>query len=112
MAIPPRKPEDFDNDDGSDFPEQEDEIDVTTRETKAELEKIVNNVVNAAPKQSLESKFFMYRPSQQSVDFDSGAKARILRVVAMPLDPATKIQAQARAESFGISASTGLTFPV
>lgn len=87
MAILPRKLEDFDDDDGSAFPNQEDEIDMTTPVTKAELEKIVNSVVNAAPTQSLESKFIMYRPSQQSVDFYSGAKRRILRVVAMPLDP-------------------------
>ena len=64
MAILPRKLEDFDDDDGSAFPDQEDEIDVTTPVTKAELEKIVNSVVNAAPTQSLESKFIMYRPSQ------------------------------------------------
>ncbi|KAK9197102.1 hypothetical protein WN943_005236 [Citrus x changshan-huyou] len=87
MAILPRKLEDFDDDDGGAFPDQEDEIDVTTPVIKAELEKIVNSVVNAAPTQSLESKFIMYRPSQKSVDFYSGAKRRILRVVAMPLDP-------------------------
>lgn len=83
------------NDDEKD--EQDDEamqaeIEETTQETKAALEKIVNVRLSAAqpknvPKQSSDSKFIKYKPSQQSAAFNSGAKERIIRMVEMPVDP-------------------------
>ncbi|KAI5324666.1 hypothetical protein L3X38_033739 [Prunus dulcis] len=68
------------------------EIEETTAETKAALEKIVNVRLSAAqpknvPKQSSDSKFIKYKPSQKSVAFNSGAKERIIRMVEMPVDP-------------------------
>ncbi|KAF3441876.1 hypothetical protein FNV43_RR15791 [Rhamnella rubrinervis] len=68
------------------------EIEETTQETKAALEKIVNVRLSAAqpknvPKQSSDSKFIKYKPSQQSAAFNSGAKERIIRMVEMPVDP-------------------------
>ncbi|KAF2285239.1 hypothetical protein GH714_039077 [Hevea brasiliensis] len=68
------------------------EIEETTQETKAALEKIVNVRLSAAqpknvPKQSSESKYIKYKPSQQSAAFNSGAKERIIRMVEMPVDP-------------------------
>ncbi|CAN0914562.1 SNW/SKI-interacting protein [Linum grandiflorum] len=68
------------------------EIEQTTLETKAALEKIVNVRLSAAqpknvPKQSMESKYIKYKPSQQSAAFNSGAKERIIRMVEMPVDP-------------------------
>ncbi|XP_044472037.1 SNW/SKI-interacting protein-like [Mangifera indica] len=68
------------------------EIDETTQETKAALEKIVNVKLSAAqpknvPHQSSESKYIKYKPSQQSVAFNSGAKERIIRMVEKPVDP-------------------------
>ncbi|OWM66060.1 SNW/SKI-interacting protein A-like [Punica granatum] len=70
----------------------EKEIEETTQETKAALEKIVNVRLSAAqpknvPKQSSDSKFIKYKPSQQSAAFNSGAKERIIRMVEMPTDP-------------------------
>ncbi|XP_031250641.1 SNW/SKI-interacting protein A [Pistacia vera] len=68
------------------------EIDEITQETKAALEKIVNVKLSAAqpknvPQQSSESKYIKYKPSQQSVAFNSGAKERIIRMVEKPVDP-------------------------
>lgn len=68
------------------------EIEDTTQETKAALEKIVNVRLSAAqpknvPQQSSDSKFIKYKPSQQSAAFNSGAKERIIRMVEMPVDP-------------------------
>lgn len=68
------------------------EIEETTQETKAALEKIVNVRLSAAqpknvPKQSSDSKFIKYKSSQQSAAFNSGAKERIIRMVEMPVDP-------------------------
>ncbi|KAK9947821.1 hypothetical protein M0R45_003424 [Rubus argutus] len=68
------------------------EIEETTAETKAALEKIVNVRLSAAqPKnvatQSSDSKFIKYKPSQKSAAFNSGAKERIIRMVEMPVDP-------------------------
>lgn len=68
------------------------EIEETTAETKAALEKIVNVRLSAAqpknvPKQSSDSKFIKYKPSQKSLAFNSGAKERIIRMVEMPVDP-------------------------
>ncbi|KAF2303977.1 hypothetical protein GH714_025822 [Hevea brasiliensis] len=83
------------NDEDRDADEDEDlqkEIEETTHETKAALEKIVNVRLSAAqpknvPKQSSESKYIKYKPSQQSAAFNSGAKERIIRMVEMPVDP-------------------------
>jgi SNW domain-containing protein 1 len=68
------------------------EIEETTQETKAALEKIVNVRLSAAqpknvPKQSTETKFIKYKPSQQSAAFNSGAKERIISMMQMPVDP-------------------------
>ncbi|KAH7547628.1 hypothetical protein FEM48_Zijuj01G0330000 [Ziziphus jujuba var. spinosa] len=72
--------------------EMQNEIEETTQDTKACLEKIVNVRLSAAqpknvPKQSSDSKFIKYKPSQQSAAFNSGAKERIIRMVEMPVDP-------------------------
>ncbi|KAL5572589.1 hypothetical protein UlMin_022186 [Ulmus minor] len=72
--------------------EMEKEIEETTLETKAALEKIVNVRLSAAqpknvPQQSSDSKFIKYKPSQQSAAFNSGARERIIRMVEMPVDP-------------------------
>lgn len=72
--------------------EMQNEIEETTQDTKACLEKIVNVRLSAAQpknvaKQSSDSKFIKYKPSQQSVAFNSGAKERIIRMVEMPVDP-------------------------
>ncbi|KAI9119294.1 hypothetical protein K1719_009969 [Acacia pycnantha] len=78
--------------DGMDDDETQKEIEETTQETKAALEKIVNVRLSAAqpknvPKQSSDAKFIKYKPSQQSGAFNSGAKERIIRMVEMPVDP-------------------------
>ncbi|XWS09807.1 hypothetical protein CRYUN_Cryun39dG0020900 [Craigia yunnanensis] len=62
------------------------------QETKAALDKILNVRLSAAqsnnvPKQSSDSKYIKYKPSQQSAAFNSGAKERIIRMVEMPVDP-------------------------
>ncbi|KAG2707618.1 hypothetical protein I3760_05G155600 [Carya illinoinensis] len=72
--------------------EVEKEIEETTLETKTALEKIVNVRLSAAqpknvPKQSSETKFIKYKPSQQSAAFNSGAKERIISMMSMPVDP-------------------------
>lgn len=79
-------------DSDSEDEELQKEIDETTEATKAALEKIVNVRLSAAqpknvPKQSSDSKFIKYKPSQQSAAFNSGAKERIIRMVEMPVDP-------------------------
>ncbi|KAA8523157.1 hypothetical protein F0562_009580 [Nyssa sinensis] len=76
----------------NDSDELDKEIEETTQETKAALEKIVNVRLSAAqpknvPSQSSDSKFIKYKPSQQSAAFNSGAKERIIRMVEMPVDP-------------------------
>ena len=68
------------------------QIQETTEETKAAMEKIVNVRLSAAqptnvPRQSGDSNFIKYKPSQQSSAFNSGAKERIIRMVEMPVDP-------------------------
>ncbi|KAK4280932.1 hypothetical protein QN277_012484 [Acacia crassicarpa] len=78
--------------DDMDDDETQKEIEETTQETKAALEKIVNVRLSAAqpknvPKQSSDAKFIKYKPSQQSGAFNSGAKERIIRMVEMPVDP-------------------------
>ncbi|KAH6757407.1 hypothetical protein C2S51_038838 [Perilla frutescens var. frutescens] len=78
--------------DEMDMDEKQKEIEETTQETKAALEKIVNVRLSAAqpknvPQQSSDSKFIKYKPSQQSTAFNSGAKERIIRMVEMPVDP-------------------------
>ncbi|KAF8034164.1 hypothetical protein BT93_C0441 [Corymbia citriodora subsp. variegata] len=72
--------------------DMEREIEEVTQETKSALEKIVNVRLSAAqpknvPKQSSDSKFIKYKPSQQAAAFNSGAKERIIRMVEMPVDP-------------------------
>lgn len=79
----------------SDSEEEEElqkEIEETTEATKSAIEKIVNVRLSAAqpknvPKQSSDSKFIKYKPSQQAQAFNSGAKERIIRMVEMPVDP-------------------------
>ncbi|KAJ6295931.1 hypothetical protein OIU78_023872 [Salix suchowensis] len=80
------------DEDGDGDEELQKEIEDTTLETKAALEKIVNVRLSAAqpknvPKQSSDSKYIKYKPSQQSAAFNSGAKERIIRMVEMPVDP-------------------------
>ncbi|CAA0816848.1 SNW/SKI-interacting protein [Striga hermonthica] len=83
---------DKEKEDEMDVDEKQKEIEDTTQETKAALEKIVNVRLSAAqpknvPTQSSDSKFIKYKPSQQSAAFNSGAKERIIRMVEMPVDP-------------------------
>ncbi|TYJ29487.1 hypothetical protein E1A91_A06G071800v1 [Gossypium mustelinum] len=80
------------DDEGEEEEEMQKEIEETMQETKAALEKIVNVRLSAAqpknvPKQSSDSKYIKYKPSQQSAAFNSGAKERIIRMVEMPVDP-------------------------
>jgi len=68
------------------------EIQETAEETKAAIEKIVNVRLSAAQpsniaRQSGDSQYIKYKPSQQSSAFNSGAKERIIRMVEMPVDP-------------------------
>lgn len=79
-------------DDDEEADEKQKEIDETTQQTKAALELIVNVRLSAAqpknvPKQSSDSKFIKYKPSQQSAAFNSGANERIIRMVETPVDP-------------------------
>lgn len=78
--------------DGEDDEDVQNEIDETTQETKAALEKIVNVRLSAAqpknvPKQNSDAKYIKYKPSQQNAAFNSGAKERVIRMVEMPVDP-------------------------
>ncbi|KAK7314413.1 hypothetical protein VNO77_32935 [Canavalia gladiata] len=80
------------DEDESDDDDAQKEIEETTQETKAALEKIVNVRLSAAqpknvPKQSSDTKYIKYKPSQQSAAFNSGAKERVIRMVEMPVDP-------------------------
>ncbi|XP_071686162.1 SNW/SKI-interacting protein A-like [Rutidosis leptorrhynchoides] len=90
--IVPKILKDEEEEDDEDDDEKQKEIEETTLQTKAALEKIVNVRLSAAqPKnvqtQSQDSKFIKYKPSQQSAAFNSGAKERIIRMVEMPVDP-------------------------
>lgn len=72
--------------------DEAEEIEETTRRTKAALEKIVNVRVSAAqpknvPSQSSDASYIKYTPSQQAAAFNSGAKERVIRMVEMPKDP-------------------------
>ncbi|XP_061371360.1 SNW/SKI-interacting protein A [Gastrolobium bilobum] len=85
------KNDELDNMDEDDEDVQK-EIEETMQETKAALEKIVNVRLSAAqpknvPKQSSDTKYIKYKPSQQSAAFNSGAKERVIRMVEMPVDP-------------------------
>ena len=67
----------YDCEEKCDDEELKKEIEKTTLETKAALEKIVNVRLSAAqpknvPKQSSDSNFIKYKPSQQSAAFNSG----------------------------------------
>ncbi|MED6184736.1 hypothetical protein PIB30_050409 [Stylosanthes scabra] len=83
------------NEEEGDMEDDEDEqkeIEETTQETKAALEKIVNVRLSAAqpknvPKQSADTKYIKYKPSQQNAAFNSGAKERVVRMFEMPVDP-------------------------
>ncbi|KAL1556478.1 SNW/SKI-interacting protein A-like [Salvia divinorum] len=86
--ITPIFAKDFAKDDGKDLDEKQKEIDETTQQTKAALERIVNVRLSAAqlknvPKTTKDSKFIMYEPSQQS----ACAKGRIIRMLEMAVDP-------------------------
>lgn len=88
----PKVVKDGEDEEEMDLDEKQKEIDETTQNTKAALEKIVNVRLSAAqpknvPTQSSDSKFIKYKPSQQSAAFNSGAKERIIRMVEMPVDP-------------------------
>lgn len=68
------------------------EVEETTAETRAALEKIVNAKLGAAQpnnvaKRSPDSKLIKYRSSQKSAAFNSGAKERMIKMVEMPVDP-------------------------
>ncbi|KAK7245441.1 hypothetical protein RIF29_40287 [Crotalaria pallida] len=81
-----------DDDMAEDDEDEQKEIEETMQETKAALEKIVNVRLSAAqpknvPKQSNDTKYIKYKPSQQSAAFNSGAKERVIRMVEMPVDP-------------------------
>ncbi|KAK9984848.1 hypothetical protein SO802_034373 [Lithocarpus litseifolius] len=81
----------YDCEEKCDDEELKKEIEKTTLETKAALEKIVNVRLSAAqpknvPKQSSDSNFIKYKPSQQSAAFNSGARERIIRMIEMPVD--------------------------
>ncbi|KAL6577272.1 hypothetical protein OROMI_011548 [Orobanche minor] len=83
---------DNEKEDEMDVDEKQKEIEETTQDTKAALEKIVNVRLSAAqpknlPAQSSDSKFIKYKPSQQSAAFNSGAKERVICMVEMPVDP-------------------------
>ncbi|KAM0969652.1 hypothetical protein TB2_017495 [Malus domestica] len=83
--------EEMEEDEDEDEEEQK-VIEETTAETKAALEKIVNVRLSAAQpknvaKQSSESQYIKYKPSQKSEAFNSGAKERIIRMMEMPVDP-------------------------
>lgn len=72
--------------------DEDEEIEETTRRTRAALEKIVHVRVSAAqpknvPTQSNDASYIKYTPSQQSAAFNSGAKERVIRMVEMPKDP-------------------------
>ncbi|KAL6274613.1 hypothetical protein ACE6H2_025305 [Prunus campanulata] len=87
------KNEDEEMDDANEKEEElQKEIEETTAETKAALEKIVNVRLSTAQpkniaKQSTGSKIIKYMPSQKAAAFNSGAKARIIRMAEMPVDP-------------------------
>lgn len=88
----PKVVKDDENEEDMDLDEKQKEIEETTQNTKAALEKIVNVRLSAAqpknvPTQSSGSKFIKYKPSQQSAAFNSGAKERIIRMVETPVDP-------------------------
>ncbi|CAI0459719.1 unnamed protein product [Linum tenue] len=79
-------------DDMDEDEELQKEIEQTTQETKAALEKVVKVRLSAAqpknvPQHNSESKYIKYKPSQQSAAFNSGANERIIRMVEMPVDP-------------------------
>lgn len=89
LDLVPKLPNDVDM--ARDVDEAE-EIEETTRRTKAALEKIVNVRVSAAqpknvPSQSSDASYIKYTPSQQAAAFNSGAKERVIRMVEMPKDP-------------------------
>ncbi|KAK4557652.1 hypothetical protein RGQ29_007420 [Quercus rubra] len=69
----------YDCEEKCDDEELKKEIEKTTLETKAALEKIVNVRLSAAQPKN-------YKPSQQSAAFNSRAKERIIRMMEMPVD--------------------------
>ncbi|MCO5588702.1 hypothetical protein L7F22_042661 [Adiantum nelumboides] len=82
----PKLPQDVD------MKDEQEEIEETTRRTKAAIEKIVHVRVSAAqpknvPTVSTDASYIKYTPSQQSAAFNSGAKERVIRMVEMPKDP-------------------------
>lgn len=88
----PKVVKDDQNEEDMDLDEKQKEIEETTQNTKAALEKIVNVRLSAAqpknvPTRSSDSKFIKYKPSQQAAAFNSGAKERIIRMVETPVDP-------------------------
>lgn len=72
--------------------ELEKQIEETMLETKDAIEKIVNVRLSAAQpknvaKQSTDTKYIKYKPSQQNAAHNSGASERIISMVEMPVDP-------------------------
>ncbi|PWA70773.1 chromatin protein family [Artemisia annua] len=90
--IIPKVLKDDDKEHDEEDDDKQNEIEETTEQTKAALEKIVNVRLSAVqPKnvqtQSQESQFINYKPSQQSDAYNSGSKGRIIRMMEMPVDP-------------------------
>eukprot|EP00051_Salpingoeca_urceolata_P027371 m.481198 g.481198 ORF g.481198 m.481198 type:complete len:550 (+) comp22081_c0_seq1:116-1765(+) len=70
----------------------EEEIEETAKKTREALEKVVTGKVAAAqptniPKQNHEATFIRYTPAQQGVEYNSGAKQRVIRMVEVQKDP-------------------------
>jgi SNW domain-containing protein 1 len=70
----------------------EEEINDITEATRRALEKLTNQKIAAAmPVRSAEkqgdAQYIRYKPSQQSMQFNSGAKERIIRMVEAQVDP-------------------------
>lgn len=70
----------------------EEEINDITESTRRALEKLTNQKIAAAmPSRAAEkqgvAQYIRYKPSQQSMQFNSGAKERIIRMVEAQVDP-------------------------
>lgn len=70
----------------------EEEINDITESTRKALEKLTNQKIAAAmPVRAAEkqgaAQYIRYKPSQQSMQFNSGAKERIIRMVEAQVDP-------------------------
>ncbi|KAK2451840.1 hypothetical protein P8452_14858 [Trifolium repens] len=80
------------NDEDCEMVDDDDDAQQVIDETKAALEKIVNVRLSTAhpknvPKHNYDVKYIKYRPSQQNVAFNSGARERVISMVEMQVDP-------------------------